>query len=71
MRTDDRAGSSSDDYLDFIICSSIVSQIPGLGRSLKKEMATHSSILAWERNPMARGALRATGHGLPMHGSEK
>ena len=23
-------------------------QIPGLGRSLEKEMATHSSILAWE-----------------------
>ena len=22
--------------------------IPGLGRSLQKEMATHSSILAWE-----------------------
>ena len=22
--------------------------IPGLGRSLKKEMATHSSILTWE-----------------------
>ena len=22
--------------------------IPGLGRSLEKEMATHSSILAWE-----------------------
>jgi len=25
-----------------------VSSIPGLGRSLEKEMATHSSILAWE-----------------------
>ena len=22
--------------------------IPGLGRSLEKEMATHSSVLAWE-----------------------
>ena len=25
-----------------------VGLIPGLGRSLEKEMATHSSILAWE-----------------------
>ena len=25
-----------------------VSSIPGSGRSLEKEMATHSSILAWE-----------------------
>jgi len=25
-----------------------VGSIPGLGRSLAKEMATHSSILAWE-----------------------
>ena len=25
-----------------------MSSIPGLGRSLEKEMATHSSILAWE-----------------------
>ena len=25
-----------------------VGSIPGLGRSLEKEMATHSSILAWE-----------------------
>ena len=25
-----------------------VGSIPGSGRSLKKEMATHSSILAWE-----------------------
>ena len=24
------------------------SSIPGLGRSLEKEMASHSSILAWE-----------------------
>ena len=24
------------------------SSIPGLGRSLEKEMATHSSILAWK-----------------------
>ena len=29
--------------------------IPGLGRSLEKEMATHSSILAW-RIPTDRGA---------------
>ena len=25
-----------------------MSSVPGLGRSLEKEMATHSSILAWE-----------------------
>ena len=25
-----------------------VGSIPGLGRSLEKEMTTHSSILAWE-----------------------
>ena len=25
-----------------------MSSIPGLGRSLKEEMATHSSVLAWE-----------------------
>jgi len=25
-----------------------VALIPGLGRSLEKEIATHSSILAWE-----------------------
>jgi len=25
-----------------------VESIPGLGRSLEKEMATHSSIFAWE-----------------------
>ena len=29
---------------------------------LQKEMATHSSILAWEDNPMDRGAWRATVH---------
>ena len=30
---------------------------------LEKEMATHSSILAW-KNPMDRGALQATVHGI-------
>ena len=30
---------------------------------LEKEMATHSSVLAWE-NPMDRGALQATVHGI-------
>ena len=37
--------------------------IPGSGRSLEKEMATHSSILAWG-NPMDRGAWYATVHGV-------
>ena len=36
--------------------------IPGSGRSLEKEMATHSSILAWEI-PW-RGAWRGTVHGV-------
>ena len=35
--------------------------IPEWGRSLEKEMATHSSTLAW-RIPMDRGAWRATVH---------
>ena len=36
--------------------------IPGLGRSLEKEMATHSSILAW-RTPWREelGRLRSIG----------
>ena len=33
----------------------------GQEESLKKEMATHSSILSWE-NPMDRGSWRATVH---------
>ena len=37
--------------------------IPGSGRSLEKEMTTHSSILAWE-NPKNRGAWWAIVHGV-------
>ena len=37
--------------------------IPGLGRSLGKGMASHSSILIW-KNPMNRGAWWATVHGI-------
>ena len=37
--------------------------IPGSGSSLEKEMATHSSILAW-RIPMDRGAWQARVHGV-------
>ena len=37
--------------------------IPGSGRSLEKEMATHSSILAW-KIPMGRGAWRAAVRGV-------
>ena len=40
-----------------------VGLIPGLRRSLEKEMATHSSIPAW-RNPMDRGAWWVTFHGV-------
>ena len=40
-------------------------QIQSLGQEdpLEKEMATQSSILAW-KNPMDRGALWATVHGV-------
>ena len=37
--------------------------IPGSRRSPQKEMATHSSILAWEK-PMDVGARCATVHGV-------
>ena len=37
--------------------------IPGLERFLKKEMATYSSILAWEI-PMDRGAWQSTVNGV-------
>ena len=39
-----------------------VVSIPGLGRSLEKEMATHSSIFAW-RIPQTEkpGGLQSTG----------
>ena len=39
--------------------------VQSLGREdpLEKEMATHSSILAW-RIPMDRGAWQATAHGV-------
>ena len=36
---------------------------PGREDALEKEMATHSSILAW-RIPMDRGAWRAIVHGV-------
>ena len=32
----------------FIYISGDAGSIPGSGRSLKKEMATHSNILAWD-----------------------
>ena len=37
--------------------------IPGLGRSLEKRMATHSSILAWKIS-MGRGTWQATVNGV-------
>ena len=37
--------------------------IPVLEDSLEKEMATHSSILAW-KNPMDGGAWQVTIHGV-------
>ena len=41
----------------------------GLEDSLEKEMATHSSILAWEI-PMNRGAWRAMVHGVTRVGHD-
>ena len=38
-------------------------QGPGWEDPLEKEMATHSSILAW-KNPMDQGAWQATVHGV-------
>ena len=39
-----------------------VGSIPGSGRSLEKEMATHSSILAWRIPWMEKpGGLQSTG----------
>ena len=40
-----------------------LSLIPGLGRSLKDDLKTHSSILAW-RIPMDRGAKAGSAHGV-------
>ena len=46
-------------------------QVQSLGQEgpLKKEMATYSSILAWD-NPMDRGAWRATVHGVARVGHD-
>ena len=46
-------------------------QVRSLGQedSLEKEMATHSSILAWEI-PMNRGAWRAMVHGVTRVGHD-
>ena len=46
-------------------------QVQFLGHEdpLEKEMATHSSILAWG-NPMDRGAWRATVHGVTRVGRD-
>ena len=40
--------------------------VPSLSRedSLEKGMATPSSILAWEINPMDKGVWQATVHGV-------
>ena len=38
-------------------------QFLGQGDPLEKEMATHSSLLAY-KNPMERGAWQVTGHGV-------
>ena len=63
------------DYLPLVVLcvciyigGSAVKNLPAirsLGQEdpLEKEMATHSSILAW-KNPMDRGAWQATVHGV-------
>ena len=45
--------------------------VPSLGQedTLEKDMATHSSILAW-RIPMDTGAWRATGQGIARVGHD-
>ena len=48
-------------FPDGICSAGDAHSIPGLGRSLGQEMATHSSILAW-KNPTDRGAWRPTIH---------
>ena len=44
--------------------------ISGSGRSLEKEMATHSSTLCLE-NPMDRGTWRATVHGVTKNWTQQ
>ena len=41
-------------------------QVQSLGREgpLEEEMAPHSSILAWKKNPMDKGAWWSIGHGV-------
>ena len=46
-----------------------VGSIPGSENALEKEMATHSSVLAW-KNSMDRGAWQATVHGWPRVGHD-
>ena len=47
-----------------------VSSIPGLRRSLEEEMATHSSILAWEI-PWTEEPDRLPGRSLAVRGVTK
>ena len=50
-----------------LVAQIIVKSLPGVSETwedlLEKEMATHSSILAW-KNPMDGGAWQATVHGV-------
>ena len=46
MRINEDPGGSV--VKNLIVNAGDVGLIPGLGRSLEKEMATHSSILPWE-----------------------
>ena len=51
--------SGSSDSKDFACSAGDPGSIPGLGRSLEKGMATHSSILAW-RIPWREEPWQAT-----------
>ena len=48
-----------------IFVNEVMAQVPSLGWEdpLKEGRATHSSILAWRKNPIDRGAWWATVHG--------
>ena len=64
--------SDGSDGIESVFSTGDPCSIPGLGRSLEKEMKTHSSILAW-RIPWTRdcpeepGGLQSTGFQRVRH----
>ena len=78
----DNRKEGRNDSLDLDVCSLVAQSVKNLsamqetrdqflGREdpLEKEMATHSSILAW-RIPMDRGACQTTIHGVARVGHD-